>query len=196
MNIEELFKAHQYTVAALGVLGTFAAVSLPSSTRSLHCEASRTNLRAHAAINVIHHSSLLGAERPKYLVVSIRNLGIMPVHIPMGFFHWKIPLKSGLYEVLPLDHSAVDEWAPQRQYPVEIKTRGSATFFLSDIGMFQEYVLKDFVGTTFWSRFRSRFISALIFTDEGKIFKVTLDSSLRKEMARLRAQRAADPEIA
>ena len=52
--------------------------------------------------------------------------------------------------------------------------------------MFQEYVLKDFVGTTVWSPFRSRFISAFVFTEEGKIFKVTLDGSLRKEMARLR----------
>jgi hypothetical protein len=170
----------------LGVFGTFAAVVVALFNSVAALRASRTKLRARASINVIYQSSLQGQQKPKYLVVSIRNLGIMPVHIPMGFFHWKLPLRRGLYEVLSLDHSAQDEWAPQRKYPVEIKARGSDTFFLSYISMFQEYVLKDFVGTTVWSRFRSRFISASVFTDEGKVFKVTLDSSLRKEMARLR----------
>ena len=186
MSVEDFFRAHQYTVAALGVFGTFAAVVVALFNSVAALRASRTKLSARASINVIYHSSLQGQQKPKYLVVSIRNLGIMPVHVPMGFFRWKLPLKRGLHEVLPLDYSAQDEWAPQRKYKVEIKARGSDTFFLSDISMFQEYVLKYFVGTTVWSRFRSRFISAFVFTEEGKIFKVTLDSSLRKEMARLR----------
>ncbi len=187
MSVEDFFKAHQYTIAALGILGTFAAVVVALFNSVAALRASRTKIRARASINVIYHSSLQGKERPEYLVVSVRNLGIMPVHIPMGFFHWKLPLKRGLHEVLPLDYSAEDEWAPQRKYPVEIKARGSDTFFLSDIGIFREYALKDFIGMTVWSRFCSRFISALVFTDEGKVFKVTLDSSLRKELARLRA---------
>ena len=191
MNVEDFLKAHRYTIAALGVLGTFTAVVVALFNSVAALRASRTNLRARASINVIYHSSLQGKEQPKYLVVSIRNLGIMPVHIPMGFFHWKLPLKRGLHEALPLDYSAVDEWAPQRKYPVEIKACGSDIFFLSDISMFREYALKDFVGATFWSRLHSRFISAFVFTDDGKVFKVTLESSLRKELARLRAQQAA-----
>jgi hypothetical protein len=186
MNVEDFLKAHQYTVAALGVLGTFSAVVVALFSSVMALRASRTKLRARASINVIFHSSLQGRERPKYLVVSIRNMGIMPVHIPMGCFHWKLPFKRGLHEVLPLDYSALDEWAPQRKYPVEIKARGSDTFFLSDINMFREYVVKDFIGTTIWSRFCSRFVSASVFTEEGKVFKVKLDPSLRKELASLR----------
>jgi hypothetical protein len=185
--MEEFFRAHQHAIAALGVFGTFAAVVVALFNSVAALRASHTKIRARASINAIYHSTLQGKERPQYLVVSVRNLGIMPVHIPMGFFHWKLPFKRGLHEVIPLDYSAADDWAPQRKYPVEIKARGSDTFFLSDIGMFREYSLKDFIGTTVWSRFRSRFISALVFTDEGKIFKVTLDTSLRKELARLRA---------
>lgn len=185
--MEEFFKAHQYTIAALGVFGTFAAVVVALFNSVAALRASRTKIRARASINSIYHSTLQGKERPQYLVVSVRNLGIMPVHIPMGFFHWKLPFKRGLHEVLPLDYSAADDWAPQRKYPIEIKARGSDIFFLSDIGMFREYALNDFIGITVWSRFRSRFISALVFTDEGKIFKVTLDTSLRKELARSRA---------
>jgi hypothetical protein len=186
LGAAESFFKQMARLNRLGMLGTFAAVVVALFNSMAALRASRTKIRAHASINVIHHSSLQGREQPRYLVVFIRNLGIMPVHIPMGFFQWKLPLKRGRHEVLPLDYSAVDEWAPQRKYPVEIKPRGSDTFFLSNISMFRDYALKDFIGTTVLSRFRSRFISAYVFTDEGKVFKVKLGSSLRKELARLR----------
>jgi hypothetical protein len=117
----------------------------------------------------------------------MRNLGTMPVHIPMDFFHWKLSFQRGLYEVLPLDYSAVDHWVAHKKYPVEIKARGSDTFFLSPTTMFQEYALTDLVGSSVLRRFRSRFLSALVFTDEGRTFNVKSERSLRKELARPRA---------
>jgi hypothetical protein len=102
MNFEDFFKDHQYTIAALGVLGTFSAVVVALFGSVAALRSSRTKLKALASINVIHHSSFQGKERPKYLVVSIRNLGAMPAHIPMGFFHWKLPFQRGLFEVIPL----------------------------------------------------------------------------------------------
>jgi hypothetical protein len=192
VNLEDFFKDHQYTIAALGVLGTFSAVVVALFGSVAALRASRTKLAARASINVIHHSSLQGKERPKYLAVFIRNLGTMPVHIPLGFFHWKLPFKRGHYEVLPMDYSAQDEWVAQRKYPVEIKARGSEIFFLSKIAMFQDQALYDFMGMSAWSRFRFRFLSAYVIVDEGRTFKVKLDRSLRKELARLRnAKKAA-----
>ena len=117
----------------------------------------------------------------------------MPVHIPMGFFHWKLSFERGLHEVIPLDFGADDAWAPQRKYPVEIKPRSSEMFFLSDISGFRDYTRKDFIGTSIWSRLRSRFLRALVFTDEGKLFKVVFDSSLQKELARLRNWKSQNP---
>lgn len=192
MNPEEFLKAHQFTISALGVLGTFSAVVVALFNSMAAIRVSRTRVSARASINVIYHSTLIGQERPKYLVVSVRNLGIMPVHIPMGFFHW-IPFRRGLFEVIPLDMSAQDQWAPQRSYPVEIKARGSDTFFLSDLHTFQEYALKDFIGTSTWSRFRSVFLRVIVFTDEGKTFNAKIDSSLRKELLRLRRRRPVLP---
>jgi hypothetical protein len=187
------FKDHQYTIGALGVLGTFSAVVVALFGSVAALRASRTKLSARASINVIlHHSSLLGKERPRYLAVSIRNLGTMPVHIPLSFFHWKLPFSRVPYEIrLPLDYSAQDEWVAQRKYPVEIKARGSEIFFLSKLAMFQDQALHDFIGMSAWSRFRSRFISAYVTADEGRTFKVTLDRSLRKELARLRNTKKA-----
>jgi hypothetical protein len=73
-----------------------------------------------------------------------------------------------------------------KKYPAEIKRRSSDLFFLSDISLFREYTKKDFVGASLWSGLRSRFLSASVFTDEGKVFKVVFDNSLRKELAQLR----------
>jgi hypothetical protein len=195
MNIEEFFKSYQHTIAAFGVLGTFLAVVVALFSAVIALRASRTRVSASASINRIHHGSMHGKERPRYLVASIRNLGTMPVHIPMGFFDWKLPLQRGMYEVLPMDYSAADEWVPQKRYPVEIKARGSETFFLSPIAMFHDYVQSDLIGSSAWRRFRSRFLYAFVFTDEGKTFRVKFDSSLRKELARLLDQnkRAVSP---
>jgi hypothetical protein len=186
MNLEDFLKAHQYTVAALGVFGTFSAVVVALTSSVVAIRASRTRLSARASINVIHHSSLEGREQPKYLAVYIRNLGTMSVHIPLGFFHWKQPFRHQLYEVLPLDYSATDEWVAQRKYPVEIKARGSDIIFLSRIAMFQEQAPSILIGKSVFSLLCSHFVRAYVFTDEGRVFKVKLDSSLRKELARLR----------
>ena len=91
--------------------------------------------------------------------------------------------------MFPLDYSDTDDWVAQRKYPVEIKARGSDTLFLSPIAAFQAQAVPLLIGTSVWSRLRSQFISAYVFTDEGKVFKVKFDSSLRKEMARLRQNR-------
>ena len=131
MNLEDFLKAHQYTIAALGVLGTFSAVVVALFASVAAIRASRTKLSARASINVIQHSSLQGKVLPKYLVVFIRNLGTMPIHIPLGFFRWKLPFRRVHYEVLPQDYSASDEWVAQRKYPVEIKARASEILFLT-----------------------------------------------------------------
>ncbi|MCK1525618.1 hypothetical protein [Bradyrhizobium sp. 17] len=186
MSLEEILKAHQFTIAALGVLGTFAAVTVALVNSYMTARASRTNLHAWASINVVYHDSIKGTELPRYLVISIRNLGVMPVHIGAGFFHWKVPFQRQLYEVLPLDIAAGDEWAPQRKYPIEIKPRTSDRFFLSDLETFRQYSRQHFVGSSIWSRIMGRFLSAIIFTDEGKVFKVVLDKTVRKQLAAIR----------
>ncbi|WP_234678923.1 hypothetical protein [Bradyrhizobium monzae] len=186
MFLEELLKAHQFTIAALGVLGTFAAVTVALLNSYMTARASRTKIHAWASINVVYHDSIKGTELPRYLVVSVRNLGVMPVHIGAGFFHWKIPFQRQLFEVLPLDMSAGDKWAPQRKYPTEIKPRTSDRFFLSDLEMFRHYSRQHFIGASIWSRITGRFLSAVVFTDEGKVFKVVLDKSVRKQLAAIR----------
>jgi hypothetical protein len=186
MHLEDFLKAHQFTIAALGVLGTFSAVVVALATTFVATRASRTRIRARASINTVHHSTLAGEEMPQYLAVSIQNLGVMPVLIPLSFFNWKLPFARRFLMIIPLDYSQTDEWIAQKRYPFEIKPRSSEIFFLSDIAMFREYAQKDIVGGTIWSRLRSLFLRARVFTDDSKRFKVVFDKSLQKELARLR----------
>ena len=86
-------------------------------------------IKARAAVSVIVHSTLEGKPKPRYITVEITNVGLMPVTIPLSFFHWKMPFKRGYWMINPWDYSQHDPWVPQRIYPFEIKPRGSATFF-------------------------------------------------------------------
>ena len=189
MNLEEFFKAHQFTIAALGVIGTFLAVVVALFNSVAALRGSRTRISARVSINAIHHTSLEGRERPRYLTVRISNLGTMPVHIPLSFFHWKLPFQGGVFTVVPQDYSG-DQWVAQKKYPLEIKARGTETFFLSSIGRFHDTARQHLIGKTNRSRLRSRFLSAFVTTDDGRTFNVEIERPLRRELAHLRKQKA------
>lgn len=76
MNLEEFLRAHHYTVAALSVLGTFSAVAVALFSSITALRASKTRISAGASINLVHHSSMQGKERPRFLVLHIRNTGL------------------------------------------------------------------------------------------------------------------------
>jgi hypothetical protein len=166
-DLEEFLKAHQYTVTALGVVGTFSAVITSLAIALISQRSNRTRIKARVANSVILHSTLEGREKPTYLTVHIKNVGLLPVTIPLSFFHWKAPFRYGGWLVNPWDYSGGDEWVPQRRYPVEIKARGSQTFFLAEIEVFRSELYKMFAGARFvdWCRFL--FLKARIVTDDG-----------------------------
>jgi hypothetical protein len=189
LNPEEFFKAHQFTIAALGVIGTFLAVVVALFNSVAALGVSRTRISARVSINAIHHTSLEGRERPRYLTVRISNLGTMPVQIPLSFFHWKLPFQGGVFTVVPQDYSG-DQWVAQKKYPVEIKARGTEIFFLSSMGRFHETARQHLIGKSNRSRLRSRFLSAFVTTDDGRTFNVKVEPPLRRELAQLRKQKA------
>ncbi len=87
---------------------------------------------------------------------------------------------------MPHDYSASDEWVPQKKYPVEIKPRSSETFFLSEKSMFRDYFRQEIFATTnIFDRCLFYFFKAIVVTDDGETFKVTIDRRLRKELREL-----------
>jgi hypothetical protein len=127
--LEQLSEANQHTIAALGAISTFAAVVVSLLLASIAQRSNRTRIKARARVGVIFHPTLEGKPNPEYVMVTITNVGLMPVMIPLDFFRWIMPFKSGFWLITPWDYSLHNAWVPQRTYPAEIRPRGSETFF-------------------------------------------------------------------
>lgn len=183
--LEQLSAANQHNIAALGAISTLAAVVVSLVLALVAQRSSRTRIDARATISVILHSTLEGKPKPKYVTVAITNVGLMPATIPFSFFHWKLPFMRGYWMVNPWDSEQHDPWVPKCTYPVEIRPRRSATFFLSEIDVFRS-TMAETLQEVRHLRWRVRFIKAIVRTDDGKIFKVKLDKKIRRELAKVR----------
>jgi hypothetical protein len=186
-DFEDFSRTHQHTIAALEAISTFAAVVVSLALSMSALRANRTRVKAYASINVILHSTLEGKPRPTYVVVYVRNIGILPVMIPFSFFSWKVSFGRGVWTVNPWDYVQTDEWIAQKKYPFEIKPRGSETFFLAEISEFRRTIREVFAGANFLRRCRFFYIGARVTTDDGKTFIVKIDRRLRKELRALLA---------
>jgi hypothetical protein len=129
-NLDDFLGRYPHIVSALEAFSTFAAVLVSLTLALIAQRSNRTQIKAFASIGIILHSTLEGKPTPTYLTAEITNMGIMPIQIPLSFFHWKVPFKRGAWLVNPLDYTQTDEWIPQKKYPVEIRPRGSVTFYL------------------------------------------------------------------
>jgi hypothetical protein len=192
-ELEDFFKAHEHTVAALEAVSTLAVVVVSVTLALLAQRANRTKIKAFVSMSVMLHSTLEGKPKPTYVTVFIRNVGVMPVMIPFSFFHWKAPFKAGGWTVNPWDYSAGDEWVPQKRYPIEIKPRSSETFFLAEKSVFRSTMLEMLSGANFIDRCRFRFLRARVVTDDNKLFDVKTDCTLHKELRLLRDEAFRTP---
>jgi hypothetical protein len=185
-KLEEFFKAHEHTMAALEAVSTFAAVVVALVLSLVSQRANRTRIKAVVSATIIMHESIDAPDYPSYVSVDITNNGILPVMIPLAFFHWRVPFKRGVWLVTPMDYSQGDPWVPQRQYPVEIVPRSSKVFYLSGLEMFRSECRDKFIGDSFLDRCRFRFLRARVRTDDGKLFNVKIDRSLHNEISDVR----------
>ena len=183
--IEIFFTAYQHTVAALAAMSTFAAVVVSLVVTYISQRTNRTRIKASATVMFVMHLSLKGKPRPTYVTVSITNLGILPATVQFSFFYWRLPFAKGVMLITPLNSSG-DDWIPKRTYPFEIKPRQSETFYLSEISVFRESILKNVSNAGFFQRLRFRFLHARVITADGRTFNVKLDRSLREELRELR----------
>jgi hypothetical protein len=176
--IEDFFKAHQHTIAAIAAAGTLAAVVTSLALAWSARRADRTRLRASADIVLIFQSPIDGKSVPKFLKVSITNIGKFPLQIQSGFFHWKVPFKNEVMQVPPLDLIG-SPLIPSRHYPSVISPRASANFTIWDVDTFKQEVKRMRGLDTFADRLRFRFIRAFVRTDDGKTFRVKLSPQVR-----------------
>ena len=177
--IEEFFKAHQYTIAAVAAAGTLAAVVTSLGLAWGARLANRTKLKAVANIMLIFSTPIDGREIPKFLQVRITNNGKWPVHIPANFFYWKMPFKREYMTVIPLDQSG-HHLIPPKNYPKEVLPRTTEHFHISDLPTFKQEAKRLRGADTTADRLRRRFIRAYVRTDDGTTFRVKLSPEVRQ----------------
>jgi hypothetical protein len=97
-EVEKFFEAHQHTVAAAEAFGTVSAVVVSLLLALLAHRATKTRIRAALSMSVIGHSSLEGKEKPRYLTITIRNVGALPASIPLPILdgRYRLPESTGL----------------------------------------------------------------------------------------------------
>ncbi len=180
--VEEFCRDHQHTIAALGALGTLIAVVVSLVLAWRAGRATRTRLKANVDTSFIAHSTIDPKNPPRYLTVSITNIGIGSLRVPFSFFRWKVPLSRSFWTVNPLDGYGQDRDSliPQKHYPVEIQPRASETFYVSDLQTFIQTIERTRNETRGLPRFCLRFIKAIIRTDDGLVFKVRISKGVRK----------------
>jgi hypothetical protein len=120
--------------AALEAVSTFGAVAVSLVLAFLAHRSSRTRIRAKVGVTYLVQQQL---QSPRYVTVTITNIGQFPATIPIPFLSWKVPFYSDYLEVIPLDYDQHHPWVRQHSYPTEIKPRASETFFLSELAGFR-----------------------------------------------------------
>src|SRR5262249_29396246 len=137
--IEEFFKAHQHTIAAIAAAGTVGAVVTSLWLAYSARRADRTRLRARAnLVSIVHPTTIDPKNAPEYLRVSITNHGKFPLRIPATFFYWKVPFRREVMLITPpLDFvGGFPPMIAKKFYPTEIAPRASDYFILSDMATF------------------------------------------------------------
>jgi hypothetical protein len=136
--------------------------------------------------SVLLHPTFDPKQLPHYITISITNVGNLPALIPLSFFRWKVPFRTGTWAINPWDYRQHDPLVPQRQYPAEIKPRGSVTVFLTDLAGFRTTMAEAFNEVRL-SRWRLRFVRAIVITEDGRVFKAKVDKEIRRELAKVRS---------
>jgi hypothetical protein len=180
--IEEFFKAHQHTLAAIAAFGTLAAVVTSLVLAWSARRADRTQLSAFANLITIFHPTIDPETAPEYLRVRITNQGKWPLRIPASFFYWKVPFKREYMMVRPRDLTASRVIAA-KGYPIEVAPRTSESFFISELATFKQEVKRMLGANTFVDRVRFRFIKGFVQTDDGETFRVKLSPEVRQVWA-------------
>jgi hypothetical protein len=120
---------------------------------------------------------------PGYLTVTITNIGTFPLRIPYSFFALKLPLsrRGTVWLVLPVDYYGSAE-IPKWRYPVEISPRSQELLMLCDWPTLEGQTKKIWNQLSRFEKARFRFLSWVVCTDDGRVFKAKVSKTVREAM--------------
>jgi len=175
-GIEAFCAAHEHTIGALESVSTFLAVAVSLWLAHRATVADRTQLKASLQVATLFHPTIKPS--PRFVVVSVTNVGRTPLQVTLGFFRWSIPLRREQSLILPIDSAGLLGVIPQKTYPIEILPRTSETFYLSEASEFVKQMSGIKGEPGFLGRVAFFFKTATVRTSDGVKFRVKGDRTI------------------
>jgi hypothetical protein len=179
--VEQFCKDHEKTIefcqAGFTLLAVIVSLGIARSAR----KATNTRLQARVQTEVIKHDAL--SKYPTYVSVSITNVGILPMRIPMSYFQLKVPLRRTNWII---EHSPNELLMPPKQFPVEILPHARDKFYPVEINSFRDAFHKMVRAAGWGTRFLFRFVKATVVTDDGMRFTAIVDRDIRRVLEECR----------
>jgi hypothetical protein len=82
---EDFLGRYPHIVAALEAVSTFAAVVISLALAGMGQRANRTRLEADCFVGEVQSAGIDPQNPPRYVAISIRNTGLLPLRIPYAF---------------------------------------------------------------------------------------------------------------
>jgi len=180
--MEHFFQSYQSTIAALGAVSTFAAVVIALCLAISSIGANRSKLKARATITSLVQPGLAGSV-PTFVTAEIVNTGALPLRLGLSFFRLRLPFQRGATMFLPQD-SFSGQPMPKRQYPVVVQPNTSVSLFINGRDEFIQSLIDMKVELNWFGRVRFRWFRLCVLTDDGRWFRVRIDSILNAILPR------------
>ncbi len=117
---------------------------------------------------------------PTYIAVRLTNVGNVPIRLHSSCFSWRIPFSKAAWMAQPMDEKG-DEHIQAHRYPFALLPNTSDTLFLTKIERFERDALPRILGKArLPTPLAVRWLRGYVYTDDGSLFRASLDSTIRK----------------
>ncbi|MES2984910.1 MAG: hypothetical protein V4735_06980 [Pseudomonadota bacterium] len=166
--MEEFFKNHANTFQALSAIATAATVMLTLWLARRESEKLEVKLGVYVTV-------VGGAQYDDVINMNTKNIGLKTAYIPAFCFWFKIPFRKSVYTINPERNETI-ELIPGRSQLIKLTTVPS---FHSEFKRVFERDVKNLR----WLRLR--FIKGYMSTESGSVYKISFDSSFKKQLSKL-----------
>lgn len=191
---ETLADRHQHGIAALGAISTTAAVIVALRSSLQARRASRPSLKARVTVMMVIYPGQKPSVVPTYVALRLTNVGNVPIRLHSGCFSWRIPLSKAAWMAQPMDEKG-DDHVQAHRYPFALLPNTSDTLFLTQIERFERDGLPRILREgKLPTALAARWLRAYVYTDDGSLFRASLDSTIRKRIRAFAAAGASENE--
>jgi hypothetical protein len=170
--MESFFTKYEHTIEAFSAFSTFLAVFIAIYIAK---RSEKVRLTANVSTWMLVDPSNRGVN-PQSIQVSVTNVGTRHTYLPWLFFSWRFPFDTTNATLNP---------QTELTFPLELAPGRNILLRLSDLDMFKSEMVRMSGHLKWLRRLRLHYCGAVIYTEDGKKFRVKIAPSLRKEFKKL-----------